>query len=255
MPPPIAYGHTIGSTWGDMDSDGHFDLFVGNFRHNWDDGSQDYAGFYRNRGPGNPNPNDDWHFQLMDQLDGLDWQESFAVPALADYDNDGDLDLYFTTVYSGDNPVLFRNDGNWNFVDVTSEEGLSGLPPTYQAAWADFDNDGDVDLFTAGKLFVNQGNPNSWLKVRLRSNPSTPAVNRFSLGAQARIVLDDGRTVTRQVDGGSGSINQNELTLHFGLDQQTTPVNIEIRWPDGHVQTVSGLSVNQSVSIDLSYSP
>ena len=253
--PPIAYGHTIGSTWGDMDSDGHFDLFVGNFRHNWDDGSQDYAGFYRNRGPGNPNPNDDWHFQLMDQLDGLDWQESFAVPALADYDNDGDLDLYFTTVYSGDNPVLFRNDGNWNFVDVTSEEGLSGLPPTYQAAWADFDNDGDVDLFTAGKLFVNQGNPNSWLKVRLRSNPSTPAVNRFSLGAQARIVLDDGRTVTRQVDGGSGSINQNELTLHFGLDQQTTPVNIEIRWPDGHVQTVSGLSVNQSVSIDLSYSP
>ena len=254
--PPIAYGHTIGSAWGDFDNDGHFDLFVGNFRHDWDDGSQDYAGFYRNKGPGNPAPSDDWHFELMDQLDGVDWQESYACPALADYDNDGDLDLYFTTVYPGDNPVLYRNDGDWTFTNVTAAKGLAGLPDTWQAAWADIDNDGDLDLATANKIFVNPGNPNSWLKVRLEGDlPPAPNVNRSALGAQARIVLDDGRVVARQVDGGMGNSNQNELTLHFGLGQQSSPVDIEIRWPDGHVQTENGVSVNQSVTIDLSYSP
>jgi len=236
------YGHTIGSAWGDLDNDGHFDLFVGNFRHNWGDGSQDYPKFYRNRGPGN-----DYKFEDMTAGAGLAWQESFASPALGDYDNDGDLDLYYTTVYAGDNPVLYRNEGNWTFVNVTNQAGLSGLRQTYQAAWADFDHDGDLDLLTDGKLFVNSGNFNRWLEVRLIGDGTT--VNRSAIGTQVRIDLGD-KIIARQVEAGTSNGNQNDMTLHFGLGAHSDPVTLEITWPDGTVQIVSNVAVNQLLTIE-----
>jgi hypothetical protein len=133
------YGHTIGSCWGDVDNDGDFDLFVGNFRHNWGNGTQDYAAFYSNDGSGGS-----WNFTKEWQLDSSDWQESYASPVLGDYDNDGDLDLFITTVYEGDNARLYRNDDDANFVfsDQTSTEGLNGMGDTTQAAFADVDEDG-----------------------------------------------------------------------------------------------------------------
>ena len=121
---------------------------------------------------------------------GIHYQESYATPSAGDYDNDGDLDLYFTTVYGTasfgrkNHPVLFQNDGQFAVTDVTTSTQLEKLPPTYQAAWADFDNDGDLDLATAGKLFVNQGTENNWLKVCLHGDGQ--AVNTDAIGAQVR---------------------------------------------------------------------
>lgn len=239
----VAYndrGHTIGSAWGDFDNDGHIDLFVGNFSH--PDAAQDRPKFMRNRGPA-----ENYHFELKRTLDGADWQESYAEPALADYDNDGDLDLFFTTVYAGNSSRLWRNDGNWQFTDVTAAEGLASVSNSYASAWADFDNDGDLDLVTGGQIFVNQGNANHWLRVRLEGNAIT--VNRSAIGAQVRIDLGGGKILTRQVEGATGKGNQNELTLHFGLGSRTAPVDLEIVWPDGATQTVSGVAVDQLVQV------
>jgi hypothetical protein len=183
---------------------------------------------------------------------GVYYQESYASPAAGDYDNDGDLDLYFTTVYATASygiknyPALFRNDGNWNFTTVTDTEGLGQLGPTYQAAFADFDNDGDLDLISDGRLFVNNSNSNNWLKINLQGDGQS--VNRAAIGAQVRIEID-GQTLTRQVESGTGQGNQNDLTLHFGLAAHSGPVNIHINWPDGTEQTVSDVSVNQIVTL------
>ena len=233
-----AYGHTIGSSWGDVNNDGHMDLFVGNFSH--PDWYQDRARFYEN--DGGPN----YHFTERWVLDGGDWQESYASPSLADYDNDGDLDLYFSTVYGGDNSRLYRNNGNWSFTDVTAAEGLGGMPPTYQSAWADYNHDGFLDLLSGGTLWENQGNANHWLKIRLVGNGTT--VNRDAIGAQVRIDLGGGTIMTRQVEANTGEDNQNEFTLHFGLGSRTAPVNLEIFWPDGTTQIVNSVPVDQMIT-------
>ena len=231
------YGHTIGSAWGDFDNDGYLDLFVGNFSHAaaW----QDRAKLYRNLGPSGG-----YHFQLMKTFDNADWQESYASPALADYDNDGDLDIYFTTVYPGDYPRMYRNNGNWSFTNVTGSVGLGGIGSTYQAAWADVDNDGDLDLATAGRLFVNnsQANGNHWLKIHLEGDGEN--VNSAAIGAQVRVHAGT-QMITRQVEAGTGEGNQNDLTMHFGLGSHDDPVDVEILWPDGTLETITSVDTNQ----------
>lgn len=246
-----SHGHTIGSAWGDVDGDGYFDLFEGNFSHRSNNVSfvlvnKPYA-FYRNRGPSGG-----YHFDFKDTC-GVSWQESYASPALGDYDNDGDLDLFYSTVYGGDFSRLYRNDGNWHFTDVTSQEGLAGLPPTYEAAWADFDNDGDLDLATAGKIFVNGGPTNRWLKVTLVGENAGDNV----IGAQARLIDDYGNWLgsARQIEAGTGEGNQNEMILHFGFGGGAllTYANLEIRWPDGTVSSAYTVPMNQQVVIRKGY--
>jgi len=236
-------GHGIGSAWGDIDNDGLIDLFAGNFAH----GGQPQSQFLRNLGPGQ-----DHHFENKGTC-GLHYQESYSSPALGDYDNDGDLDLFFTTVYGGDQAVLYRNEGNWQFRNVTTESGLQNIRNTFQAAWGDFDNDGDLDLMAGGRLWRNSCTEGNWLKVRLegsgtQSTASSQAVNRAAIGAQVRIRLPN-RVLTRQVEGGTGRGNMNELTLHFGLGAHDGDVELEISWPyEKEKQTVSA-QANTTVTV------
>ncbi len=235
-----AWGHTIGSSWGDLDNDGWLDLFVGNFSHAA--AYQDRPEFLRNTGRKGK-----FVFEDKSGGAGLARQESFASPTLGDYDNDGDLDIYFTTVYGGNNAVLYRNEGDWKFKNVTAEEGLGGMPPTYQAAWADVDNDGDLDLATGGRLYLNRGSTgNHWLKIRLQG---AGKVNRSAIGAQVRIKLGDA-ILTRQVESSTGEGNQNDMILHFGLGMHKGPVKIHIRWPNGRVQKVT-TGVDKAVKVTM----
>ncbi len=242
----FAGGHSIGAAWGDFDSDGLMDLFAGNFAHDDSRGHQPHSFFLRNSGA-----EKDYAFENKGQC-GVHYQESYASPTAGDYDNDGDLDLFFTTVYGTASfgrknyPVLYRNDGSWKFTDVTANAGLGELPPTYQAAWADFDNDGDLDLATSGKLFANRGNSNNWLKVKLIGDGKT--VNRSAIGSQVRIKLKD-RIITRQVEAGTGEGNQNEITLHFGLGDHNQPVNPDIFWAGGYRQKITKIKPNRLIKV------
>jgi hypothetical protein len=236
-----AAGNSIGSSVGDIDNDGHIDIFGANFSHS----GQPPSRFLRNRGP-----TGSYTFEDMGQ-GGVAWVESYASSALADYDNDGDLDLIFTAVYVGDTTHMYQNQGNWNFTDVTHVVGLSGIQGTssgpYDACWADFDNDGDLDLMTNnGELYRNNGNSNNWLKVKVGGDASQ---NINAMGAEVRLTLPD-RTLTRQVEGNTGQGNQNEVTaLHFGLGSFTGPFQMEVRWTGGLTRMFT-VQHNQVVEID-----
>jgi len=127
----------------------------------------------------------------------------------------------------------------------TDARNLMAVVPAV-AARADLHSDGDLDLATAGKLFVNQGTGGHWLKVHLEGDGET--VNRSAIGAQVRVTVD-GKTLTRQVEAGTGEGNQNDLTLHFGLGAHDGPVSLEIVWPGGARQTVPDVEVDHVVSV------
>ncbi|MFM7322592.1 MAG: CRTAC1 family protein [Armatimonadota bacterium] len=236
-------GHSIGAAWGDFDNDGWIDLFAGNFAHVDSRGDQPKSRFLRNvAGEGTARKFED------KGTCGVFYQESYASPAVGDIDNDGRLDLFFTTVYGTasfgrpNNPVLFHNDGGFAFADGPAAAGLAGLPPTYQAAFADFDRDGDLDLVSGGRLFVNTGPRGHWLAVRLRGDGT--AVNRSAIGAQVWVRSGD-RTWVRQVEAGTGEGNQNDTTLHFGLGDATGTVDVRIQWPDGRTRDYAGIGVDR----------
>ena len=138
-------GTTYGIAWGDYDKDDDIDLYIANFGSANKLFRNDGGGFFVDATGGTP---------LGDAGDG-------CGVAWGDYDNDGDLDLYLVNGSFQANK-LFRNDGGGSFTDVTSpplNDALFGMG----AAWGDYDNDGDLDLYLvngnqgANKLFRNNG--------------------------------------------------------------------------------------------------
>jgi len=147
----------------DLDNDGDQDLVVV---------TDAMALVFANDGTG--------HFRLVTRLKGT---YEYAVSA-ADYDQDGDLDLYLCNYFlewtegvslvgrrdplfnsnMGGQNALFRNDGHWKFTDVTAAAGLDEHNSrfSFAAAWEDYDNDGDLDLYVVNdfgrnSLYQNDG--------------------------------------------------------------------------------------------------
>jgi len=236
-------GHSIGAAWGDIDNDGWLDLFAGNFAHVDSRGDQPKSRFLRNRGP--------LCQFVFDDIGtcGVFYQESYASPAIADVDNDGRIDLFFTTVYGTasfgrpNNPILLRNSGACWFNDVTAAAGVGGIDPTYQAAFGDIDNDGSLELASGGRLYsVKQPIGNHWLGVQLIGNGRS--VNRSAIGAQVVLTVG-GQKYVRQIEAGTGEGNQNDLRLHFGLGKTDDAVDAEVFWPDGSRQKLRFLQVDR----------
>ncbi|MFA5688146.1 MAG: CRTAC1 family protein [Kiritimatiellales bacterium] len=237
-------GHSTGACWADFDNDGFFDLFSVNFSHRGEqwgrDGIQPESDFFRNKGRSGG-------FRFEDKgTCGVFWQESYVSATTGDFDNDGFLDVYMSTAYPRDHGVLFRNNGDWTFSDVTGTANLGEIKETYQTAVADFDNDGHLDLFSGGRLFRNQGTSHQWLKVRLTGSGNVP---QLAIGSQ--VYLSDGnRIYSRQVESAVGHLNQNDFIMHFGLGENPSfPLKLKVIWTDRSVQTMQIINANQLIII------
>ena len=125
-------GNTFSGVFGDYDNDGDLDLYLANpsFRPNF---------FYRNDGVNG--------FVDVTQQVGVSNTDESTGAVWGDYDNDGNLDIY---VLNNTEPnVLFHNNGNGAFTDVTQIAGVGNLNGSMSAAFFDYDNDGDSDFYLA----------------------------------------------------------------------------------------------------------
>lgn len=125
---------SVGAAWFDIDGDADLDLFVAN-----QNGDED--GVFRNNGDGTFV---DVAAELGMHQPGRSDDQGSVGTAVADYDNDGDLDL-FVASYGPD--VLWQNQGDGTFVDVAPGTPLAGDHHSVAADFGDFDNDGWVDLY------------------------------------------------------------------------------------------------------------
>ena len=170
-----------------------------------------------------------------------------------DYDNDGWLDIFVANghieneieriqkrVKYAESPHLFHNQGKGQFVEATQSVGpdLGVARVGRGAAYADIDNDGDLDLLLTTNggpavLFRNDGgNANHSLRIKLVGTKS----NRDGIGTVA-IVKAGGDRQTAMLRSGSGYLSSSELVLTFGLGKLTQADEIELRWPSGQVLT------------------
>src|SRR3984885_8638801 len=187
-----------------------------------------------------------------------------------DYDNDGWADIFVADghieneiervqkrVSYAEPPHVFRNLGGGRFQEVTASLGSTFASPKVArgAAYADIDNDGSLDVVISTNggrayLFHNQGGSNHSLRIKLVGTKS----NRDGIGAVVRLTAGGDNKNKRDqqwqtVHSGSSYLSQSELTVTFGLGDRTKADSIEVEWPSGQVDKLSGVPGSQTITI------
>lgn len=244
---------SMGVAIGDYDHRGKWNLFVTNF-------SDEYNAFYRQ----------EKGFTFTDvsfatqtgrvSLPYVGWGCGFF-----DFDNDGWQDLLVVNghVYPQlaqaklkisylQRMLLYRNNRKGVFAEIAAGAGPALNEPLAGrgAGFGDLDNDGDIDVVVnnidGAPLILRNDSKNAgdFLLVDLIGKKS----NRSGLGARVRATAGD-LVQTQERRGGGSYLSQNDARLHFGLEKRTLVDALEIRWPDGTVETFTKIPANQLIQI------
>ena len=239
----------MGLAIGDYDRNGTMDIFKTNF-------AGDTSTLYANTGKGLC---EDRTFAAGFGLNTrwLGWGVGFL-----DLDSDGWLDLFLVNghVYPEvrrleteagyeQRKVVYRNLRGGRFADVSEQLGPPVTTPKAGrgAAFADFDNDGDVDIVvnnlhdTPDLFRLDQSGERHWITLKLVGTKS----NRSAIGALVRLVTADGEQ-RQEVRGGGSYYSQNDLRLHFGLGAARAIERIIVRWPSGAEEAWTGLTADRA---------
>jgi hypothetical protein len=246
----------MGTDAADYDGSGKQSLVIGNF-------TNEGMALYHNEGSG----------LFMDQANAtgiarITTQSLTFGTFFFDYDLDGQPDILAINGHVSDDisvvqpnvkyaqpPHLFHNLGKNKFAEATQTLGPALQQPIVGrgAAYADFDNDGDLDLvITANNgparlLRNDNGNQNDMLRVKTIGTKS----NRDGIGAKVTLTSSTGARLFSMVKTGSSYLSQSELPLTFGLGKPHPgkTVSLEILWPSGQRDSIPNLQPNQSIVV------
>lgn len=248
---------SMGVVAGDLDGDGHEDLFMTHLR-------MEMNMIYINDGSG--------LFTDKALPSGLG-RSSFPFTgfgaALFDYDNDGVLDLYVSNGAVKRNPEqvrlgrplaleqtnqLFRGSGGGSFTEIEGEARIDAVYSEVSrgVAVGDLDNDGDSDLVVTNnggkvRVLLNQvGSKSRWLGVRL----TLPGSGRDALGARVSLAREGLPTLHRRVRTDGSYVSSHDPRVLFGLGD-SEPKSLEVIWPDGSAEVFGAdrLPVGQYVTL------
>lgn len=180
-----------------------------------------------------------------------------------DLDNDGFPDFYLGTGYPGYDGLMpnlmFHNHGGKRFTDVTFAGGFGHLQKGHGISFADFDHDGDQDVYAVlggaflgdgfnNALFRNPGFGNHWITIKLIGRDS----NRSAIGARIRIdIVESGiaRSIYKWVNSG-GSFGAKPLRQEIGVGKANRIKSLEVYWPKSdQVQQFHDVEVDQFIEI------
>lgn len=177
-----------------------------------------------------------------------------------DYDNDGWKDIYSSNgevdpilPNAKQHDTIYRNVDGKSLVDVSQELGSDFLFEGYQrgSAFADLDDDGFQDLVVTSlgerpRILMSSGMAGRhWLLVEARGTRS----NRDGIGAKMKLVTASGRTLWNHVTTSVGFMGSSDPRVHFGLGEETSVRELEIRWPSGVVQRLANLRADQILRV------
>lgn len=230
-------------------------------------------------------------FSEIGQMAGISNTDWSWASLFADLDNDGYKDLFITNGYKRDYTNMdfmnyavqeklnenktgkrtaimqllekipstvvenytYNNTGNLSFNKVNSEWGLDQKSLSNGAAYADLDNDGDLDLVVNNieqEPFIYRNNSelhtqNHFLKVKLQGDNA----NTFGIGSRVEVSLEDQKIVQEMMPtrGYQSSVGFN---LVFGLGEKKEIESLKVIWPDGKIQTLNNLKANQLITLD-----
>ncbi len=243
---------SMGTDFGDYDGDGWPDIAVTNF-------SDDLNTLYRNA-EGRYFVDESSAAGLSVTYSALSWGVGFR-----DLDNDGRQDLFIAnghiypemdrydlgTSYRQTNHLFHNQDGT-RLVEVAADSGpgLAVRRSFRGAAFADYDDDGDVDVFLTAiddraLLLENVApRPGHFLEVRLVGTRS----NRDGVGARVQVTAGGGRQ-TRERNGGGSYLSASEGRLHFGLGAAAIVERLEVRWPSGALDVLAGVAADRTITV------
>ncbi|MCU0338545.1 MAG: VCBS repeat-containing protein [Spirosomaceae bacterium] len=224
---------------------------------------------------------------FLGEVQETDWSWS---PMLADFDNDGLRDLIVTNGYVKDvsdqdfssfrknietsllskdqiyhripaakfASVGFKNKNGLQFEDVSKTWGITQPAFSNGSAYADFDNDGDLDWVVNNIddnvfFYKNTLNDNptkekpapNFLKIKLKG----PRQNTLGIGSRVSVYAGGQRYVSEQLSA-RGYLSKSDDVLHFGLGNNRKIDSVQVRWPDGKIQLLKAQKVNQTMVVD-----
>jgi hypothetical protein len=241
----------MGIAMGDYDGDGWLDIITTNFSH-------DVNTLYRSLN-GKFFMDDTAMAGLSGTYMNLSWGTGFY-----DFDLDGDQDLFIAnghvyptvdlyemgTTYRQANHLFVNTGGKFIESGAASGPAFGVIRSFRGAAFGDYDNDGDVDIFvsTLGEapLLMRNDSPRKghYLELRLIGTTS----NRDAIGSRV-IVTAGGRSQIRQQKGGGSYLSYQDPRLHFGLGQAEMVTTVEVVWPNGQKEVLRDVPADGLVTI------
>lgn len=279
--PTLAVGGNYASIWTDYNSDGHIDMYLAKCRSGAPVGDPQRINLlYKNNGDGT--------YTEVGAAAGVnDGAQSWST-AVEDFDNDGDMDMVLSNI--SDQNRFYVNNGDGTFTDMYASSGIAAQVGSWELQSADFNNDGFVDfLWENGKelylnngngtftgydlpfgqggiadlnndgfldvqvgsnIYMNDGNPNKWIKVTLQGVES----NRNGIGARVEIEGVWGKQ-TREIRSGQGFSNMSTLNAHFGIGSATAIPVVRVVWPSGTVDEYLNVATNSTLFVLEGSSP
>lgn len=282
-------GGNYASIWIDYDNDGDIDMFMAKCGGSVQRRTNQ---LYRNDGNG--------VYTEVGTFAGLDDPMQTWSAAWGDYDNDGDMDAYVGgsvnefAVGGAHTPdpenfhKLMRNNGDGTFTNVIEQYIVENANYGIESIAVDFDNDGNLDVFTNGSILYGNGNltfnlfsgpsagaigdgnndgymdvyngsgnlytnnassGNNWIKIVTVGGASNGYSNINGIGARVEINTASG-TQIRDVQSGTGFRYMSTLNTHFGIGTDTTINYIKITWPSGIIDQVNSPNINNTLVIN-----